>query len=326
MTKTYKIDLNKENSQVKNRFFKYIPFLVVIVLVGVLTIINKNFISLYNIETILLDMAPLLIMSCGLTFVILIGSIDLSIGSIVSASCISLALLVGKVGFWVFLIVPLIGLMAGFINGLIFTKFRIPSFITTLGTMGIWTTFSFVATGGHPIHIFRKYGCYINWARETILYLPMISIIALVVLAISFVLQEYTSFGKAVFAIGAGEKAAKISGVRVNRIKVFVFMICGLFSGIAGSFLAAKYKSGIPFVGDPLLLISITAVVLGGVSISGGSGSVLNTLLGVIIIIIVRNGMNIIGIDAFWQQIVFGCVIIIALCLTIRGKKTLVIK
>jgi ribose transport system permease protein len=314
-----------------NRFKKiniteYLSILAVVILVIFFTANNKNFLNAANIKNILSDMAPLLVVGLGVTLVLLVGSIDLSIGAIVSASAVILAVLLPTYGFTAYIAAIVFGVFAGFINGVLYTKLKIPSFISTLGTMSVWQSVAYIISKGAPIQIQVRNWKFINWGKISFNFVPLILIIALILFAIIFVIQRRTKLGKYVFAIGGNERTSRIAGINIDWIKIWVFSITGLCCAIAGILLAVKLKSGVPTVGIPLTLLGIAAVVLGGTSLSGGKGSVAGTLIGVTLVVIIQNGMNIIGVDVFWQQIIFGLLIILAVLLTTdrRGRDTVI--
>lgn len=300
---------------------------VLIVLIVVLTLINKNFLGAYNISTLLNDIGLLLVMSMGTTFVLLIGSIDLSLGAIVSCSAVILALLMPNIGVWAYFVVAGFGMLAGIINGLIFVKIKIPSFITTLGTMSIYTSLALILSNATPLQIGSEFKGLISWANMKFGVVPIIIILALFLMSIFWTVQTRSKFGKYCFAIGANEKAARMAGVGIDRNKILVFMIAGLCFAFAGIILTARLKSGIPSVGNSYTLMSIAAVAFGGTSLAGGKGGVLNTLLGSALIIVITNGMIVIGIDSYWQQITYGIIIIVSLSTTVdRKNKNMVVK
>lgn len=319
----------KRKEGAERRGFKLTDYFHVLATVFFLiffTIFNPNFLGIMNLKNLLNDIAPLLVMCCGVTFVLLIGSIDLSIGAICSTSAVILVLLLPKIGGIAYLIVVIFGVAAGFINGIIFSKSKIPSFIATLGMMGVWKSIALIMSGGAPLQILREDWGYISWAKTSLSIFGIPLFVAIAILLIFFVIQRYTRMGKFSYAVGANERAARIAGVNVDMTKIGVFMMSGACSAMAGAFLSAKLRSGIPTVGEPLTLLAIVAVALGGTALSGGKGGVIGTLLGVLMVIIIQNGMNIIGVDAFWQQIVFGAMVILAVYITVdrSGRKFIV--
>ena len=314
--------MRKDNFNV----MEYISILSIIILVAFFTILNKNFLSVGNIKNILTDIGPLLVMSCGVTFVLLLGSIDLGIGSVCSCSAVILVVLLPKIGYAAYFVSLVFGMFAGWLNGFIHVKAKIPSFIVTLGAMSVWQSVAYLLCSA-PILIKPQYWPTVAWARIKFGVISMPIIIALLIVGIFYVVQEKTKIGKSTFAIGANERAARIAGININFVKISVFTICGLCSALAGIFLAAKLRSGIPNVGEPFNLLGVAAAALGGTALTGGKGSVIGTILGVGIVIVIQNGLNVIGVGAFWQQIVFGILVILAVILTVdRSGRDVIMK
>lgn len=293
-------------------FVDYISAISIVFMVGVFTTINPRFVNIANIENILTDISPLLVMATGVTLVLIIGSVDLSVGAICSCACVMTGMLIPVVGNWAILIVLLFGLFAGALNGIIFTKLRIPSFIATLCTMSFWKCAALVISGGKPRIIPINLWSYLNWSKIQFGIVSIMTIIALTVVGIYYFIQTKTSIGKTFFAVGANERAARIIGLGINKAKLCAFMLSGIASALSGVLFSIKLKSSIPTIGDQLTLLAMASVALGGTSMSGGKGSVLKTILGVLLVIIIQNGLSVAAVDAYWQQIVFGFLIIIA--------------
>ncbi len=309
------------------RLSKWIRPLVLVLLIAVMTLINKNFLGLYNISTLLEDIGLLIIMSMGTTFILLIGSMDLSIGAIISCTSVILAILLPVMGVFAYLVAAGFGLLAGLLNGVIFSKIKIPSFIATLGTMSIFKSVGLVISGATPLQVGREHKALIAWASLKIGVVSIIAIFAIIMVAVFYIIQTRTKFGKYCFAVGANEKAARMAGINITKTKIMVFALAGLCFAFAGIILTGRLKSGIPTVGDSYTLMSIAAVAFGGTALSGGKGGVLYTVLGSALLIVITNSMIVIGVDAYWQQIVYGLIIIVALCSTSeRKRKNLIVK
>lgn len=300
---------------------------VLVLLIAVLTIINKNFLGAYNISSFLDTVSLILAMSIGVTFILLIGSIDLSLGAIVSCGAVIMARLIPVMGAWAFLVVLLFGAAAGLINGLLFTLLKIPSFICTLATMSVFTSLALIISDSTPLQIPADYKPMTSWINIDLGPIPLILIIVIAVLFIFWVVQEKTKFGKNCFAVGTNEQAARMCGVNVNVTKVVAFTLAGLCYAMGTIIVTSRLMSGIPTVGDSYTMICIAAVALGGTSLAGGKGGVMLTLLGTLISTVINNGMVVIGVNAYWQQIVYGVIIIISLATsTDRRKTNLVVK
>lgn len=301
----------------------YLPLGLLIVLFAVFTILNENFLSAMNMVNLLRQMSILLIVALAGTMVILIGSIDLSVGAIVTISGTMAAFAVPALGAGAVLVGMLVGMAAGLLNGLIFTGFKIPSFLVTLGMMSALTGIANFLSDGRPI-LFSSPSFDDMTRGAPIAGIPNIFIWSILCFLLMIFLLSRTVFGRNMFAVGGGEQVAKLSGIRVNRLKILVFTIAGLLCGLAGALLASRIGAGTPRMGDPFLLDSIAAVVIGGTALSGGVGGAHRTMIGVLVITVLSNGMNIVGIHPFIQEIVKGLVVIAAVAATIdRSKYTL---
>lgn len=305
---------------------QYAPYAVLLVLTIVLSIGNANFLSAYNLQTIFDLTSALLMISLGQMLVIMLGCIDLSVGAITSLVSVIFALLVGTLGYWAFVIALLAGLLAGAINGLIFSRFKIPSFIATLGTLGIFQSMAYVFANGAPVQIKYSFVKLLDVINGSTFGISNLHLFAFLVFLIFAGFHRYTKTGRQIMAVGSAEKAAWISGVNVPYIKFAAMMISGLTAGIAGIFLASQLVSGTPSLGLPYQLQSVAAVVVGGTALTGGVGSPVRTLAGVLAMALLANGMNVVGVDVYAQQIVTGVVVILAVWFTLDRSKISVIK
>lgn len=303
--------------KIKNFFNKisdYLNIVSLFVLILIFTAINPNFMSPNNISNILTDTAPLLLMAIGITFVLLLGSIDLSTGSICTCTCVITGMYMGDYGLFILVPVIAFGFFAGMLNGFIFTKLKVPSFIVTLCTSAIFKCCALILSGGRPAGIPIDKWSMLAWSKVKFLeIIPVYFLIAAIILGLCHFLQKRTVLGRGIFAGGANETAAKMMGIKIDRVKLYAFMICGVLSALSGFFYAVKLRSSLPTVGDNLGLLCIAAVALGGTSLAGGRGGVLKSLIGVLLVIVIQSGLNVIGVGAFWQQIVFGSLVIVAI-------------
>ena len=282
--------------------------IALIILMAVITIINSNFLTANNLLNLLLQVTSNALIAFGMTFVILTGGIDLSVGSILALSSALTAGLLGS-GMPVtlaILISLILGCILGMMNGLLISYGKLAPFIVTLATMTIFRGATLVYTNGNPItkglsdtFLFQFLG------QGYIVGIPFPVIIMFIVFIVLYVLLHKTAFGKSVYAIGGNEKAAYISGVKLNKVKIIIYSISGLI-------ITSRLSSAQPTAGASYEMDAIAAVVLGGTSLSGGKGRILGTLIGALIIGVLNNGLNIIGVSAFWQQVVKGVVILIA--------------
>lgn len=320
----------------KNNVMHYVGFLAIFFLVIVFTLMDKSFVNQANLKNLLSDTAPLMIMAAGMTFVILLGSIDLSTGAICSVSNVLVVKFIAyfseKIGniyvaaIFAFSIAVIYGILAGLIIGILSAKLKMPSFIASLGLMSIWKSTALLITAA-PISLPKKSWGAISWFNINFGVIGLPLILAVILIAVFFVLQTRTMFGKSIMAVGGNERASRMAGLNINSTKILAFVLNGATAAMGGIFLAAKLKSSAPTVGDSFTLLVVAAVVLGGTALSGGKGSLLGTILGVFTVSIIRNGMNIVGVDVFWQNIVFGLVILGAIAITTdRSGRNLVIK
>ena len=321
--------MNQTNSKIfkKENFNKIFSVASLIILMVFFTVVNSSFFSAYNIKNILTDMSPLLLMACGVSFILFLGSIDLSIGSIASCAAVMLTFLLDKIGPMAYAVVILYGLAAGLLNGILHTKLKVPSFIATLSTQSIWQSAAYLISGGMPMVMVPAVWPYINWAKAGIGFVPLLFLAAVVVLLACYVLQKRMALGRTMMALGTNERAARLIGLEVVKAKIVAFTISGLTAALGGIFFAVKLKSGIPTVGEQYTLMAIASSVLGGIMLTGGKGNVLLTILGVGLITVIQNGMNVIAVDGFWQKIVFGLLVIIAIFMnTDKSRRNLVVK
>ncbi|BBP09933.1 ribose ABC transporter permease [Streptococcus mitis] len=289
--------------------------IALIILMAVITIINSNFLTANNLLNLLLQVTSNALIAFGMTFVILTGGIDLSVGSILALSSALTAGLLGS-GMPVtlaILISLILGCILGMMNGLLISYGKLAPFIVTLATMTIFRGATLVYTNGNPItkglsdtFLFQFLG------QGYIVGIPFPVIIMFIVFIVLYVLLHKTAFGKSVYAIGGNEKAAYISGVKLNKVKIIIYSISGIMASISGLIITSRLSSAQPTAGASYEMDAIAAVVLGGTSLSGGKGRILGTLIGALIIGVLNNGLNIIGVSAFWQQVVKGVVILIA--------------
>ena len=289
--------------------------IALIILMAVITIINSNFLTANNLLNLLLQVTSNALIAFGMTFVILTGGIDLSVGSILALSSALTAGLLGS-GMPVILAILIsliLGCILGMMNGLLISYGKLAPFIVTLATMTIFRGATLVYTNGNPItkglsdtFLFQFLG------QGYIVGIPFPVIIMFIVFIVLYVLLHKTAFGKSVYAIGGNEKAAYISGVKLNKVKIIIYSISGIMASISGLIITSRLSSAQPTAGASYEMDAIAAVVLGGTSLSGGKGRILGTLIGALIIGVLNNGLNIIGVSAFWQQVVKGVVILIA--------------
>lgn len=299
------------------------PIIALIVLMVFVTILNPSFIKPSNLLNLLRQVSINALIAFGMSFVILTGGIDLSVGSVLALTS---ALFAGMLGMGVptFISIPLaliIGLVLGGINGVLVTRFSMAPFIATLATMTIFRGLTLVYTGGNPITDFSDAFSYKFIGRGYVLGVPWPVILMVIFFAISYVILNKTPFGRKTYAIGGNERAAYISGIKTDRIKVKIYAISGLLAAMAGLILTSRLDSAQPTAGSAYEMDAIAAVVLGGISMSGGKGTIAGTLVGALILGTLNNGLNMLGVSSFYQQIVKGIVILIAVLIDRKRNK-----
>lgn len=287
----------------------------------VLWIMTPYFLTVSNLLNVAQQTSINAIIAVGMTFVIITAGIDLSVGSLVAFSGVVLAsVLQAGVPLPIAILVGLgVGLSCGMINGLLITQGRIPPFISTLGMMSVARGAALLYTKGRPVSGFSENFRYL--ATGEIFHIPVPVIIMGVVYIIAHFVLNRTKLGRYAYAIGGNEEAAILSGINVKLYKTMVYALCGLLSGLAALILTARLNSAQPIAGNMYELDAIAATVIGGTSLMGGEGTVLGTLIGALIMGVLRNGLNLLGVSSFIQQIVIGSVIIIAVLLDMALKK-----
>jgi ribose transport system permease protein len=293
------------------------PLIGLVVIVIILSILSSDFLTLNNIFNVLRQVSINALIAFGMTFVILTGGIDLSVGSILAlSSAFSAGLLTsGTDPILAILAGLLAGTVMGAINGLIITKGKVAPFIATLATMTIYRGFTLVYTEGRPITGLSDSVTFQMFGKGYFFGIPFPVITMLIAYGILYFLLRKTTFGRGVYAIGGNEEASLLSGLRVDRIKIGVYSLIGLLSALAGTTLASRLNSAQPTAGAAYELDAIAAVVLGGTSLSGGRGWIFGTLIGALIIGVLNNGLNLLNVSSFYQQVVKGGVILLAVIL-----------
>jgi len=298
-----------------------------VIVIAVFYVINPSLLSLYSLQNITLEMAPLLPMALGIAFVLYTGCIDLSIGAVASATCVITGMYIADVGNIMILYMLLLGVVAGLINGLLVARLKLPSFIVTLCALSVWRAVAIILSKGGSSSIPLKQRVIVNWASAKFLQFPVMFWIALVIVGVSFFIERRTELGKSIFVTGANEKAARLAGVNTVKMKILAYVLCSVGAALGGVMYAYKLKSSVPTIGDNLFMLSISAVALGGTMFSGGRGSALRTLIGVITVISISSGMNMAGVDPLWKDVVFGLVLIFAVVLNSEKRgRDLIIK
>ncbi|KAF1048473.1 MAG: Ribose import permease protein RbsC [Herbaspirillum frisingense] len=284
---------------------------VVSILMG---LASDNFFTLSNILNVLRQVSIVAILAVGMSFVILTGGIDLSVGAAMAlAGTVAAGLMVntGLPGAAGLLAGIGIAVAIGLLNGVLVAWGRMPAIIVTLATMGIARGVGLIYSGGYPISGLPSWIAWFGVGRVGIVPAPVIAMLA--VYALAWLLLERTPFGRHVYAVGGNETAARLSGVKTGRIKLAVYAISGLTSGLAAIILTGRLMSGQPNAGVGFELDAIAAVVLGGTAIAGGRGLIVGTLIGAVLLGILNNGLNLMGINPYLQEIIRGLIILLAI-------------
>lgn len=302
------------------------PTLFLIAMTAVIVTVSPGFFSGSTILVVLANSVVLFTLAAGLSFVILLGSIDLSVPAVASLGGVVLALLIPQLGLGAYPVAILCGALVGLCSGLVHVRLRVPSFIATLATGGIVSGLTLFLSSSRTVTIAGDFRGVLDPVTGQTFGIPNIICIGAVICAIGVYIQGYTRFGRAIKAIGAGESAVWASGINVARQKLGAFVITGAFAATGGTLLAARMTSGNPSGADQLLLPAIAAVLVGGTAITGGTGGVGRTVIGTLIVIVMRIGMTFMGIDVFAQQIMFGSVLICAIALTLNRDLLHIVK
>ena len=305
-----------------------VPLAFLVLLILGFTLLNERFLSWVNVFNLMRQSSILLLVATGTTFVILMGAIDLSIGSIVALVAIVAALLLRDAGLSAPQVVAVgaaIGAACGLINGVLTVHAGVPPFVATLSTMIVFGGISTWVAGGANV-TFRN--AEMTWlaSGKLIWQIPNSGLWALAIFAVTAFVGARSTFGRALYAIGAGETAARLSGINVSRIQMVAFVVSGILCGLAGLLLVARTSTGTARMGDDLLLEAIAAVVMGGTALSGGAGGVHRTILGVLVISVLKNGLNVAGVHPYVQIFVTGLIVIIAVTLTLDRSRLAFVK
>jgi ribose/xylose/arabinose/galactoside ABC-type transport system permease subunit len=326
-----------KNSVVISRYGIFI-FLVLLSFFFAFTTRNHVFATLENLSNVARQTSINTILAVGLTFVIITGGIDLSVGSVVAlAGVLSMMFLLSGLP-WVerfgvkisplvavlisMVIASTLGALLGTFNGFVITRFRVAPFVATLAVMTIARGLAYVVCNGEPVGPLPQSVVEFGSCEIPYIGLPNLVLIAVVVAIIGHIVLSRTNFGRYVYAIGGNEEAARLSGINVSYVKCQVYALCGFLAGLSGMLLAARLGSGDPKSGMMFELNAIAAVVLGGTSLSGGTGTILGTLLGALVIGVLDNGLSLLHGSSFYQMVTKGFVILVAVILDQLVRKS----
>lgn len=303
----------------RNRNKSFREFGVLMVLIGIMAVLSitaPSFLKTQNLINIMRQMTEIGIMAIGMTMVIVCAEIDLSIGSIYGATAMVAALLIkdGISPTLAFLVAICAGAAIGFINGFLSTKAKMPAFIVTLGTMQIFRSVAYAVSGGRSIGAFSSESqkSWVFGIGSNIGPIPVQIIVMVALFIITFIIMKKTKLGFDIYATGGNKRAARLAGINTDLMKIISFVIIGVLSAFAGIISIAYLKSVPTTAGAGREMDVIAAVILGGTSMSGGRGTILGTFLGAAIMAVVKNGMVLLSVPAFWQSGFIGIIIIAA--------------
>jgi ribose transport system permease protein len=309
---------------------RFLAFAALIVIVIVFSLLSPNFLQFDNVVGILIATTVNGILALGVTFVIISGSIDLSVGTVMTLSAVMTAVFITlwQLPVPVGIVAGIVtGGLAGLVNGVLVAKLKIPSFIATLGMLNVAKGLALVISGLKPIY-FNDTPEFNRAAMGSVvggivpgLEIPNLVMVLFACALVASLILSKTILGRFTFALGSNEEAARLSGVNVDAWKMAVFTVCGLFSGIAGVLIGARLNSAQPSLGQGYELDAIAAAVIGGTSLSGGEGSILGTVIGAFIISTLTNGLRILSVPQEWQTVVTGGIVIVAVYLDIVRRR-----
>lgn len=305
----------------------YFPWFTLAILVLLVGAVNPAFFNPAGLVALVADIVPLFIMALGMTFAIYIGGIDLSMQQVANLVTVIATVYLAQFGIFVAVICVSAGFVVGAVSGWVTTRQFVPSFVSTLATGFIALSGARFLSGERALSMDAQIrDASFSWMFGNTAGVPHELIIAGVLLAIAWFLQTRTTFGRALKAVGAGELAAVASGLNVDRIKILAFALSGTFAAIAGLMFSVKLSGGDSNLANGFLILAIVAVLVGGTPLTGGVGGVINTLVGTLIVVVIRSAMVYLDVDATMQQMIFGIILIAAIAMTIDRSKMRTVK
>ncbi|MDF2613343.1 MAG: rbsC [Clostridia bacterium] len=308
----------------KDTLMKYKSVIGLILFSAIVTIINPSFLSMSNILNVFRQTSINAIIAAGMTFIILTGGIDLSVGSVLGlAGAIAASMVTGGQNIVVVLLAAiLIGAAIGAVSGIVISKGKVQAFIATLAMMTLARGYTLVYTDGKPIGVeeAKSAEVFASIGSGYLFGIPIPIYITALVFIMSYYILKHTRFGRYVYAMGGNEEATKLSGINVDRVKIYVYALSGALAALAGIIVTARLSSAQPQAGSGYELDAIAAVVLGGTSLAGGIGSIFGTIVGALIIGILNNALNLMNVSSYYQLLAKGLVILIAVLLDRKNK------
>lgn len=314
--------METKSFDLKKFLMKYVMYLFLILMCIVLTIASDKFLTLTNLMTIIKQISIQSIVAIGMTMIIISGNIDLSVGSLVALCSVSCAMLMNK-GLPTIIAVlaaVIIGAFVGFITGGVTAKLKLHSFLVTLALMTALRGLAQTLTNGRPVAgLPSSFG---KVASATVGPVPLLVIYMIVLYAIFMYVMKYTAFGRSIYAVGSNQESARLSGINIEKVKTLVFILSGALCGIAGVLLTAKVRSGDPTCANAWEMDTIAGAIIGGTDMNGGEGKLGGTIIGLLFVGILANGMVLLGVSAYMQSVIKGLVIFMAVIINSIQKRS----
>lgn len=316
------IETNKKRLNFSDIYSRFGIFIILVASIIFCTLINDAFLTSRNIVNILRQNATIAIIACGAQMVLLCGEVDLSPGSVAAVSgCVTVMLVQANVNVFISIIGGLVvGAIFGFLNGFIVTKCRIPSFIMTLATQQVARGAILAYTSGQPIYGVGNLAWFGQGYAAKVIPVPVVFMLIIVV--ITWFILNRLSIGRYFYAVGGNIEAARTSGINTSLIKIVAFIYAGVMSAIGGIMLMSRIDSGQPAGGEGYEFDAITAVIIGGTSMSGGVGNIYGTFAGALFVGVLKNIMTLMDVSSYWQQIVQGAIIALAVIVDVKIRET----
>ena len=301
---------------------KYSTLIILLALFILFSVTSENFLKVNNILNVLRQISVIGILTCGMTFVIISGGMDLTVGAYLGLAGVIAAKLMGEAAMpipvAIFLTIAILTLI-GLLTGCLIVGLDVSAMVITLGMMTVVRGLAYILSGGLPIYDLPE--SVVNFGQGYIFNVPIPVIVMLIIVVIMTLVLKYSYFGRYIYAIGGNEEAAKLAGVSVGKIKASLYAISAFLSAIAGIVLAGRISSGAPASGNGTEMDVVTAVVIGGVSVNGGKGTMIGAFWGAVIIGILSNGLTILNVGEYYQQVVKGMVLIFAVALLANKER-----